>query len=169
MPPPNTDSNYPRQVRSPLRFPEEGVIPLPGCPALALPVPAGFPSPATDFVEGRLVLDEHLIDNREATFFMRVTGSSMTGFGIHDGDLLVVEKSANPADRSVVIAVVDGEFTVKQLCCLPDGVLLRSSGKGHGDILVGPDQELEVWGVVKWSVHQVSVQRPIELRHSRPI
>ena len=136
-------------------FPEEGVIPLPGLPLLIKAVPAGFPSPAADFVENRLSLDDHLIEHREATFFVRVTGSSMTGFGIHDGDLLVVDKSADPIDRSVVIAVVDGEFAVKQLCRLPDGVLLRSSGLDHGDILVGPEQDLTVWGVVRWSIHKV--------------
>lgn len=122
---------------------------------LACPVPAGFPSPAADFVEDRLSLDEHLIEHREATFFVRVVGDSMTGFGIHAGDLLVVDRAIDPADRSVVIAVVDGEFTVKQLCRIPDGVLLRSNGPGHGDILVGTDQDLTVWGVVRWSIHAV--------------
>ncbi len=130
-------------------------IPLPGTPVLACPVPAGFPSPAADFIEDRLSLDEHLIEHRAATFFVRVAGHSMTGFGIHDGDLLVVDRSITPANRSVVIAVVDGEFTVKQLCRIPDGVLLRSNAPGHGDILVGPDQELTVWGVVRWSIHAV--------------
>jgi DNA polymerase V len=128
---------------------------LPGFPILATPVPAGFPSPAADFVEDRLNLDEHLIEHREATFFVRVTGQSMTGFGIHDGDLLVVDRAVDAADRSVVIAVIDGEFTVKQLCRIPAGVLLRASGKGHGDILIGPDQDLTIWGVVRWAIHRV--------------
>lgn len=79
----------------------------------------------------------------------------MTGFGIHDGDLLVVDRAIDPADRSVVIAVVDGEFTIKQLCRIPGGILLRSNGHGDSDILVGPDQELTVWGVVRWSIHAV--------------
>lgn len=130
-------------------------IPLLGCPLLAKPVPAGFPSPAADYFEERLSLDEHLIEHQEATFFVRVAGNSMVGFGIHEGDLLVVDRSVEPADRSVVVAVVDGEFTIKQLCRLPDGVLLRASGRGHGDILVGPEQELSVWGVVRWSIHRV--------------
>lgn len=124
-------------------------------PLLSQPVPAGFPSPATDYVEDQLSLDEHLIEHQEATFFVRVSGHSMTGFGIHDDDLLVVDRSASPADRSIVIAVIDGQFTIKQLCRIPDGVLLRSGGGGHGDILVGPDQELTVWGVVRWSIHRV--------------
>lgn len=135
-------------------FPEEGVIPR-GCPLLAQPVPAGFPSPAADFSEDRLSLDEHLIEHREATFFMHVSGHSMTRFGIHDGDLLVVDRALEPIDRSVVIAVVDGEFTVKQICRLSEGVLLRAGAPDHRDILVGPEQELTVWGVVRWAIHRV--------------
>ena len=136
-------------------FPETGVVHVPGCPLLAQPVPAGFPSPATDYVETRLSLDAHLIEQEEATFFVRVQGNSMVGFGIHDGDLLVVDRSRKPDDRSVVIAVVDGQFMVKQACRVPEGVLLRSSGPGHGDILVGEEQELSVWGVVTWALHKV--------------
>lgn len=130
-------------------------IPLPGYPLLARPVPAGFPSPATDYYEERLSLDEHLVEHQEATFFVRVQGHSMTGFGIHDGDLLVVDRSLEPQDRSVVVAVVDGGFTVKQMCRIPDGILLRSGTPGHKDILVSGDQELSVWGVVRWAIHKV--------------
>jgi DNA polymerase V len=130
-------------------------IPLLGCPLLARPVPAGFPSPAADYYEERLSLDEHLIEHQEATFFVRVQGHSMTGFGIHDGDLLVVDRSLEPQDRHVVIAVVDGGFTVKQMCRIPNGILLRSGSTGHRDILVGGDQTLEVWGVVRWAIHKV--------------
>ncbi len=144
----------PRQGVGFPQFPA-GVVVLPGCPVLKKPVPAGFPSPAADFVEERLSLDEHLIEHREATFFVRVQGNSMIGFGIHDGDLLVVDRAVDPEDRRVVIAVVDGEFTVKQLCRIPSGVLLRSGSPHHGDILVTGDQELTIWGVVRWSIHQV--------------
>ena len=146
--------HWPRQGRAFPSFPEEGVIPL-GYPVLARPVPAGFPSPAADFAEDHLNLDDYLIAHREATFFVRVAGNSMTGFGINDGDLLVVDRSVTPADRSVVVAVVDGNFTVKQFCSIPDGVLLRSGAQGHGDILVTGDQELTIWGVVRWSIHAV--------------
>jgi DNA polymerase V len=66
-----------------------------------------------------------------------------------------VDRAQAPADRNVVIAVVDGGFTVKQLCWIPDGILLRSGTPGHKDILVSGDQELTVWGVVRWSIHQV--------------
>lgn len=128
---------------------------LPRYPLLSVPVPAGFPSPATDFTENSLNLDEYLIEHQEATFFVRVTGNSMTGFGIHDGDLLVVDRSKTPADRQIIIAVIDGTFTVKQLCRIPAGVLLRSHGSGYGDILVSEEQELTVWGVVRWAIHRV--------------
>jgi len=128
---------------------------LPRYPLLSVAVPAGFPSPATDFSEDSLCLDDYLIEHQEATFFVRVAGHSMTGFGIHDGDLLVVDRAIPPADRQIVVAVIDGAFTVKQVCRLPHGVLLRSHGSGQGDILVGPEQELTVWGVVRWAIHKV--------------
>ena len=126
------------------------------CPMLAHPVPAGFPSPAADYVEAHLSLDSHLIDRPEATFFIRAAGGSMSGHGIHDGDLLIVDRSRAPVDRSIVIAVIDGCFTVKQMCRVPEGWLLRASGAGHGDILVGPEQELAVWGVVRWAIHKIA-------------
>ncbi|MEQ1917313.1 MAG: translesion error-prone DNA polymerase V autoproteolytic subunit, partial [Gallionella sp.] len=75
-------------------------------------VPAGFPSPADDYIEGRLSLDDHLVRHKESTFFMRVAGDSMRGLGIFDGDLLVVDRAMPATHGSVVIAVVDGEFTV---------------------------------------------------------
>lgn len=136
----------------------DSVVPQRGCPLLAKSVPAGFPSPAADYVEQHLSLDEHLIEHPEATFFIRVTGRSMTGFGIHDGDLLVVDRSMIPSSRSIVIAVVDGQFTVKQLNFLPQGALLRGRGgeeSGQRDLFVGPEQEFTIWGVVRWSIHQV--------------
>lgn len=78
-----------------------------------------------------LNLNDYLIEHQAATFFVRVTGNSMTGFGIHDGDLLVVDRSKTPADRQISVAVIDGAFAVKQLCRIRDGVLLRSHGSGH--------------------------------------
>lgn len=131
-------------------------IPLPGVPLLARPVPAGFPSPAADYTEGRIDLNEHLIGNPEATFLVRVEGDSMLRFGIHHGDTLVVDRSVEPADRAVVVAVVDGEFTIKQMCRMPEGILLRAGNPANHDILVGAEQQLSVWGVVRWSLHPVA-------------
>src|SRR5512147_954398 len=118
-------------------------------------VPAGFPSPADDYVERRLSLDEHLIQHRESTFFMRVAGHSMREMGIFDGDLLVVDRSVPAAHGSVVVAVVDGEFTVKQLLYTPQGKVLRAAHPDFPDVAIRPEQDFSIWGVVQWNVHKV--------------
>ena len=118
-------------------------------------VPAGFPSPADDYVEHRLSLDEHLIQHLESTFFMRVAGDSMRGLGIFDGDLLVVDRSVSATDGCVVIAVVDGEFTVKQLLHTSGGQVLRAAHPSYPDVLIRPEQDLSIWGVVQWNVHKL--------------
>lgn len=118
-------------------------------------VPAGFPSPADDYVERRLSLDEHLIQHRESTFFMRVAGHSMRELGIFDGDLLVVDRALPAAHGSVVVAVVDGEFTVKQLLYTPQGKVLRAAHPDYPEMLIKPEQDFSIWGVVQWNVHKV--------------
>ncbi len=123
---------------------------------LARPVPAGFPSPADDYVEARISLDEHLVRHREATFFLRVEGDSMRELGIFDGDLLVVDRALVPVDGSVVIAVVDEAFTVKQLYRTPGGgAVLKAANPAYADIAISADSELVVWGVVRWAIHRV--------------
>lgn len=124
-------------------------------PLLARPVPAGFPSPADDYIEGPIDLNRHLIAHQEATFFIRVAGDSMTGFGIHDGDLLVVDRAIEASDQSIVIAVLEGDFTVKQLRHDSEGCLLRAGNTDYPDIRVGAEQALTIWGVVRWSIHEV--------------
>src|SRR5438093_13576454 len=84
-------------------------------PLSLVPVPAGFPSPADDYLEGALDLNEYLVKHKAATFFWRVTGDSMIGAGIHSGDLLIVDRSLEPKDGNVIIAVLDGELTVKRI------------------------------------------------------
>lgn len=118
-------------------------------------VPAGFPSPAQDYFDGDLSLDEHLIDDRDATFVVRVTGDSMTGAAIHDGDELLVDRSKTPRDGDVVIAVLDGELTVKRLRVTPDGVVLQADNSQYPDISVPELSELSVWGCVTWSLHRL--------------
>jgi len=118
-------------------------------------VPAGFPSPADDYVENRLSLDEHLIQHKESTFFMRVAGDSMRGLGIFDGDLLVVDRSVPASSGCVVIAVLDGEFTVKQLLHTPEGQILRAAHPSYPDMHIKPEQDFSIWGVVQWNVHKV--------------
>lgn len=122
---------------------------------VARPVPAGFPSPADDYVEERISLDEHLVRHKASTFFLKVDGDSMKGLGIFDGDLLVVDRSLSAGHGSVVIAVIDGEFTVKQLLQTPGGYVLHAAHPAYRDIVIGPEQELTIWGVVRWTIHKV--------------
>lgn len=117
-------------------------------------VPAGFPSPADDYVQQRLSLDEHLVQHRESTFFMRVGGDSMRDLGIFDGDLLVVDRSVPATHGCVVIAVVDGEFTVKQLLHTAEGKVLRAAHPDYSDMTIRPEQDFAIWGVVTWNVHK---------------
>ena len=116
-------------------------------------MPAGFPSPAEDHVEGRLDLNEHLIRHPAATFFVRASGDSMLGAGIHPGDLLVVDRALEPAHGRVVIAVVDGELTVKRLEVRDGRVRLLAENDRYPPIELAPGVELQVWGVVTSVVH----------------
>ena len=125
-------------------------------PLLARAVPAGFPSSADDYVSGRISLDTYLVQHQEATFFLHVAGDSMRGLGILNGDLLVVDRAVQAMHESVVIAVVDAEFMVKQLLHTPSGYVLRSANPDYRDIVIGAEQELTIWGVVRWSIHRVS-------------
>ena len=118
-------------------------------------VPAGFPSPADDYVERRLSLDEHLVQHKESTFFMRVAGHSMRDLGIFDGDLLVVDRSVPATHGCVVVAVIDGEFTVKQLLYTPQGKVLRAAHPDYPEIVITAEQDFSIWGVVQWNVHRL--------------
>ncbi len=130
-------------------------------PPLARPlflsrVRAGFPSPADDYVEERIDLNDHLVKHPAATFFLRVKGHSMTGAGIFDNDLVVVDRSLEPVDGAVVIAVIDGELTVKRLALLSDGgVELRPEHSDFPVIRVSEFQDLAIWGVVTDVIHSV--------------
>ncbi len=126
-------------------------LPLFGCP-----VRAGFPSPATDYVAEHLDLNEHLIAHKEATFFLRAKGHSMIGAGIQDGDLLVVDRSLTPTHRSVVIAVVDGEFTCKRLYKRAGRIRLIAENPEFPAMDFSDGQELQIWGVVTNVIHRMS-------------
>jgi DNA polymerase V len=119
-------------------------------------VPAGFPSPADDYVETSLDLSEALIDNEESTFYVRVAGDSMTGAGIHDGDVLVVDRSAQPSEGDVVIAALGGELTVKRYEIHSGRPYLVPEAEGHDPIPVREGEELRVWGVAQHVVHEIS-------------
>ena len=116
-------------------------------------VPAGFPSPAEDYLETPLDLTEYLIENKAATFMMRVDGDSMKDAGILDGDLLVVDRAAKPVNGSVVVVAVNGEYTVKRLRRGPDCVWLDPANPRYQPLRVSLGEELHVFGVVRHAIH----------------
>ncbi|QZN96715.1 translesion error-prone DNA polymerase V autoproteolytic subunit [Symbiopectobacterium purcellii] len=129
--------------------------PLTGVP-LALPLfadlcPAGFPSPAQDYIERQLDLNEYCILHPAATFFVRATGDSMAEAGILSGDLLIVDKALMPSHGDIVIAAVEGEFTVKRLCTTPR-LCLQPMNPAYAPIFVDPD-DLDIFGVVIHAIH----------------
>lgn len=137
----------PTLSRVSIQLPDLGAITT-RLPLFGHKVSAGFPSPADDYIEGRLSLDEHLIQHKDSTFFVRAKGQSMTGAGIFDGDLLVVDKSLNPTSGDIVIAVIDGDLTVKRLSIIGGKVILKPENPRYKDIEFKDEQELQIWGVV---------------------
>lgn len=128
--------------------------PAGNCPELAIPLfadtcAAGFPSPAADYVEDELDLNALCIRRRAATFFVRASGSSMEGLGLYDGDVMVVDRAETPSEGDIVIAEVDGAFTVKRLQLLPRPALLPMNPAYP---VVYP-AELQLLGVVTWFFH----------------
>lgn len=117
-------------------------------PLLLHNAPAGFPSPADDYIEKTLDLNEYLIDNPVATFMMRVAGDSMVRAGINDKDVIIVDRSKEPLPGKIVVAVLDGELTVKRLKRLEKGYLLVPENPDYQPITVQEEQELIIWGVV---------------------
>ena len=117
---------------------------------------AGFPSPATDYIEEDIDLNVHLIKNVPATFIIRVQGKSMVNAGIYDGDLLVVDKSLKPKNFSTVIANVHDELVVKSFVKENDKQFLTSGSKKFEDrILIDEEADVFVWGVVTYVIHSV--------------
>jgi DNA polymerase V len=133
-------------------------VPRPNLQQLALPllagrVPAGFPSPAADYAEATLDLNEHLIRRPASTFFIRITGDSMIGAGVHDGDLAIVDRSIEAHSGHVVVAVVDGEMTIKTLRRRDGATFLEAANPAYQPIAIAADAELEIWGVVTTTIH----------------
>ena len=123
--------------------------------ASPLPVAAGYPSPAQDYFEGRIDLNEHLIKDVTSTYIVRVSGSSMEGAGISDGDELIVNRSLEPHDGCVVVAVLDGELTIKRLRITASGVVLQAENPAYPDIPVPSLSVLTIWGVATRCLHHL--------------
>jgi len=111
-------------------------------------ISAGFPSPADDFKEERLSLDDELIKNKEATFFARVSGQSMIGAGLNDNDLLIIDRSLEPAHNKIAVCFLDGEFTVKRLKVTKGGVWLLPENSDYKPIEISEDNNFVIWGIV---------------------
>lgn len=123
-------------------------------PLLAFPVSAGFPSPADDYMEGRIDLNEHLIKHPAATFFVRVSGDSMTGAGIQDGDVLIVDRAAECVNNCIVVARIHDEFTLKRFRKEGGRVFLLPENDRYQPIEITEGSDFEIWGRVTGSVRQ---------------
>ena len=118
-------------------------------------ISAGFPSPADDFKELRISIDQEVVRNEEATFYARVSGESMQGAGLDDGDLLVIDRSIEPQDNKIAVCFIDGSFTVKRLKVEVDCVYLMPENKNYEPIKVSEGDELLIWGIVTYVVKKV--------------
>ena len=124
-------------------------------PLFGSTVAAGFPSPADDWLEGELDLLRFLIKHPAATFYVRVSGDSMTGAGIHQGDILIVDRACKPNSNDIVIASIDGELTVKRLVIRSNKILLMPENQNYKPIEVTEDMDFETWGKVLHVIHSV--------------
>ena len=117
-------------------------------------VSAGFPSPATDYMENKLDLNEHLIKHPAATFIVKAKGPSMTDAGILSGDLLIVDRSITPKSNDIVIASIFGDLTVKKLKKRESSLFLLSANSDYPSIEVKEEMECFIWGVVTYIIHE---------------
>lgn len=111
-------------------------------------ISAGFPSPADDFLDLSIDINKHLIKNPSTTFYGRVRGNSMIDAGIHDGDLLIIDKSLELTNNKIAICFIDGEFTVKRVKIEKDIIWLVAENKDYKPIKVTKDNDFIVWGIV---------------------
>ena len=119
------------------------------------PVCAGFPSPATDYIDKKIDLNEHIVKHPEATFYVRSQGNSMIGAGIHSGDILVVDRSLKPVNGNIIVAIMDGEFTVKRLYIKQNKIILAAENDSYKNIFITEGMDFEIWGVVTTVIHSV--------------
>ena len=122
-------------------------------PLLNDSVSAGFPSPADDYTEENIDLNEHLISNPFSTFFLRVKGESMINAGIKDKDLIIVDKSLIAKPGNIIIAMIDGEFTIKRLSIKNDELYLKAENHNYPDFSFKNHIDVQIWGVVIYSIH----------------
>lgn len=124
-------------------------------PLLLSPVRSGFPSPADDYIEKRLDLNEQLIDHPSATFFVKVKGDSMINAGIFSGDMLIVDRYKEATNNKIIVAAFNGEFTVKRLRKYFGKITLMPENPNYQPIEITDTTDFEVWGVVVHVIHSV--------------
>jgi len=117
-------------------------------------VPAGFPSPADDFIEMEINLQDYIVKNKEATFCVKVEGTSMTKAGINTGDIMIVDRSLNPKHNDIVLAVIDGEFTVKRLAVNDKSIYLMPENDSFSPIQINESMDFQIWGIITHIIHK---------------
>jgi DNA polymerase V len=127
---------------------------LANIPIFTNSVQAGFPSPAEDYMDLDLNLQDHLIQNPSATFCVRAVGESMKNAGIKSGDIMLVDKSLTPKNRSIVLAVIDGEFTIKRVNVSEKELYLIPENENFSPIKITQEMDFQVWGIVTYIIHK---------------
>lgn len=125
-------------------------------PVLGTEIPAGFPSPAQDYIEGNLDLNDFLIEHPTATFFVKVQGYSMVNAGINSDDILIVDRALEPVDRKIVIAVVNGDLTVKRLRIQKNRWYLTPENPEYSALEITEEMDFRIWGIVTYAIHSLN-------------
>lgn len=123
-------------------------------PLFQSPVSAGFPSPADDYVELSLDLNQYLIKHPAATFYVKVKGNSMKDANLNNGDILIVDRSLEPKNSNIVVCQIDNDFTVKRFYKENDSIVLTPANNQYNPIRISKDQQFEIFGVVTFIIHK---------------
>ncbi len=123
-------------------------------PLFTSAIKAGFPSPAEDYIENKLDLNEHLITNPPATFFVKVEGDSMINANIFKDDILIVDRSKTAQDKTIIVAIINGEFTVKRIRMKNSEIFLEAENPAYPLIKIDKISDFEIWGVVTYIIHK---------------
>ncbi|MBN9378106.1 MAG: peptidase S24 [Chlamydiales bacterium 38-26] len=132
----------------------KGASPQSSVPLFQENVSAGFPSPAENYIENSLDLNDLMIKHPASTFFVRVQGDSMNGAGISTGDILVVDKALEASSGRIIVAIINGEFTVKRLMINAKGVFLEPANPKYRSLVISEEMDFQVWGVVTYVIHK---------------
>ncbi|HBX51272.1 MAG: peptidase S24 [Bacteroidetes bacterium RIFOXYA12_FULL_35_11] len=126
-----------------------------GLPLFTSKVSAGFPSPAEDYVDKNLDLNQYIVKHPAATFYIRVSGNSMEGAGIFNGDLLVIDRALEAKSNDIAVCVLNGEFTVKRILKKKDGLYLVPENPDFKPLKIAEEADFQIWGIVSYIIHKV--------------